>query len=153
MASTSRKRAPEVPPPNPQGSPTILVVDDEDMTRETVGYFLEKQGFTVLLASSGPRALDLIKSQSPDLVIMDLRMPGMDGVQTLEMMRMSGIRVPVIVLSASTDLDLAKQTLRLGARVYLTKPVSLRDLKQTVDWYLAAAKSRLAQTFTREAHP
>ncbi len=105
----------------------ILVVDDEHGIRVYVGANLRKQGYDVVSASNGMTALDVAALESPDLVILDLAMPVLDGFSVLKRLR-AWTAVPVIVLSAHADQTDKVRALDLGADDYLTKPFGVEEL-------------------------
>jgi DNA-binding response OmpR family regulator len=117
----------------------ILVVDDEQPLRHALVRFFENCGFQVDSASNGIEALDKLGAKPPDLMILDVRMPEMGGVDLLAAMRRLGVKATVIMLTANEDIEIAKRCLDLGARDYLTKPVSLSTLEKAVQWQLSAA--------------
>ncbi|MDN5344147.1 MAG: two-component system, OmpR family, alkaline phosphatase synthesis response regulator PhoP [Clostridia bacterium] len=108
----------------------ILVVDDEVTIQELVRYNLEKSGFEVLVAGDGPTALQRIEKEPPDLIILDLMLPGIDGLEICRRLKSdrATASIPVIILSAKND-ELDKVLgLELGADDYVTKPFSPREL-------------------------
>jgi two-component system alkaline phosphatase synthesis response regulator PhoP len=109
---------------------TILVIDDEKDLIELVRYNLEKEGFDVIAATDGQSGLEVVKKHRPDLVVLDLMMPGLDGLQVCQRLRSdprSG-RIPVIMLTAkATEADRVVG-LELGADDYITKPFSPREV-------------------------
>lgn len=107
---------------------TILIVDDEIKIRELVMQHLTNEGYQVLQAGNGVEALEQIKNDLVDLVILDLMMPVMDGYQTLRELRSRENYLPVIMLTAKTDEIDKLLGLELGADDYITKPFSLREL-------------------------
>lgn len=105
----------------------ILVVEDEDNIREVVGRYLEREGFNVREAADGYAALDAIAEQEPDLIVMDLMLPGIDGLTlTRQVQQQSGI--PIIILTARGDTSDRIRGLDWGADDYLPKPFSPREL-------------------------
>jgi phosphate regulon transcriptional regulator PhoB len=109
---------------------TILVIDDEKDLIELVRYNLEKDGFDVIAATDGQSGLDVVKKHRPDLVVLDLMMPGMDGLQICKQLRSDPRtgRIPVIMLTAkATEADRIVG-LELGADDYITKPFSPREV-------------------------
>src|SRR3989440_9477127 len=106
---------------------TILVVDDEPRIVQLVRDYLEHGGFTVLTASSGPAALRTARTGRPDLVVLDLGLPGLDGLDVARSLRREG-EVPIIMLTARTDESDKLVGLELGADDYLTKPFSPKEL-------------------------
>jgi two-component system phosphate regulon response regulator PhoB len=109
---------------------SILVIDDEKDLIELVRYNLEKEGYSVIAASDGPSGLEVVKRHRPELVILDLMMPGMDGLQVCQQLRSDPrtARTPVIMLTAkATEADRVVG-LELGADDYITKPFSPREV-------------------------
>jgi len=106
---------------------TVLVVDDEEAIAEAVRARLESEGFQVLVALDGPQAIELHREQRPDLVVLDLMLPGMDGLEVCkEIQRTSW--TPVLMLTARTEEADKVAGFAVGADDYLTKPFSLREL-------------------------
>ena len=116
-----------MPPPRMVAVATILVVDDEPRIVQLVRDYLEHGGFTVLTASDGPSALRSARTGRPDLVVLDLGLPGVDGLDVARSLRRDG-EVPIIILSARTDESVKLVGLELGADDYLTKPFSPKEL-------------------------
>jgi DNA-binding response OmpR family regulator len=107
---------------------TILLVDDEPTILETVGGDLEREGFRVLRAEDGSRALALFRQERPDIVVLDLMLPELSGTEVCRIIRRESA-VPILILSAK-DAELDKIILlELGADDYVTKPFSLRELR------------------------
>ena len=106
---------------------TILVVDDEPRIVQLVRDYLEHGGFTVLVASDGPSALRSVRTGRPDLVVLDLGLPGIDGLDVARALRREG-DVPIIMLTARTEESDKLVGLELGADDYLTKPFSPKEL-------------------------
>jgi signal transduction histidine kinase len=126
-----------MPDPRPA---TVLVVDDDPFIRATTGTALKSRGFEVLQAGNGREGLELFRTCRPDLLIVDLKMPVMDGLDLLSQMSDVIARVPVLVISGEGGLDEAVTALRLGAWDYLVKPiVSPAVLHHAVDKALERA--------------
>jgi two-component system alkaline phosphatase synthesis response regulator PhoP len=106
---------------------TILVVDDEPQIVKLVRDYLEQAGFTVLIAADGPTAIRTASTQHPDLIVLDLGLPGIDGLDVTRSLRRNG-SVPIIMLTARTDESDKLVGLELGADDYLTKPFSPKEL-------------------------
>jgi len=102
--------------------PKALVVDDEPDMRWLLANVLQDQGFQVVTAEDGPAALEQIAREPPDVVLLDLKMPGLDGIQVLEHAKALDPHVLVVMVTAYGDLPSAVQAMRLGAYDYLTKP-------------------------------
>jgi two-component system response regulator (stage 0 sporulation protein F) len=110
----------------------ILIVDDEQSVREVLSEYFSEQGYTVETASGGEDALTLVKRTTPDLVLLDVRMPGIDGVETLRRMRGIAPDVSVIMVTANEDVGLARETLKLGALDYVAKPFDFVYLERAI---------------------
>ena len=108
---------------------SCLVVDDEPRLRQALVRLMQGDGFTCLEASSGQEALDLLDRHPVELVLSDLRMPGMDGSELLREMRMAHPDVAVIMLTAVAEAEAAVKCLSLGAMDYLTKPFSYEEVR------------------------
>ena len=105
----------------------ILVVDDEISLQETLAYNLKKEGYIVQVASDGPSALELARSGNPDLVILDIMLPGLDGFEVCRVLRKE-MTTPVLMLTARDDEIDRVVGLEVGADDYLAKPFSMREL-------------------------
>ena len=106
---------------------TILIVDDENMMREAVASYLEKQGYHVLQAETGTQALSLLEKETVSFVILDLMLPDISGEEICSRIRRQS-RIPIIMLTAKTMEDDMLNGLNLGADDYITKPFSLKNL-------------------------
>ncbi|MBI5057055.1 MAG: response regulator [Nitrospirae bacterium] len=106
----------------------ILVADDDAMVREVIVKFLSEQGYTVITASDGLEALQLLRLEDIKLVITDLRMPGADGMTVLRTAMQSNHRVAVVILTAYGTLDTALEAVREGAYDYIVKPFVMQQL-------------------------
>ena len=109
----------------------ILVVDDDVMNLKRTKLILEKH-YDLILAKSGEEALDKLKGESIDLVLLDIAMPGMNGIETFKHMKEDGVEVPVIFLTASGDEDDVVAAISLGAVNYLKKPFLPKDLLERI---------------------
>lgn len=118
---------------------TILVVDDEPRIVQLVRDYLEHGGFTVLTASDGPSALRTARTGRPDLVVLDLSLPGLDGLDVARSLRREGV-VPIIMLTARTEESDKLVGLELGADDYMTKPFSPKELVARVRAVLRRAE-------------
>jgi DNA-binding response OmpR family regulator len=118
---------------------TILVVDDEPRIVQLVRDYLEHGGFTVLTAADGPSALRSARTGRPDLVVLDLGLPGLDGLDVARSLRRDGA-VPIIMLTARTEESDKLVGLELGADDYLTKPFSPKELVARVRAVLRRAE-------------
>ncbi|MCR6494323.1 response regulator transcription factor [Cellulomonas sp. P24] len=116
--------------------PTVLVVEDEREIRELLRRYLERAGLAVLTTGSGAEAVSLVTTGAPDLVVLDLGLPDVDGLDVLREVR-DGRRVPVIVLTARSSVDDRIRGLELGADDYVTKPFSPHEVVLRVQAVLA----------------
>jgi DNA-binding response OmpR family regulator len=123
---------------------TVLVVDDESQIVDLVRDYLEHAGFGVLTAADGPEALRAVRTGGPDLVVLDLGLPGLDGLDVLRSLRHKGT-LPVIVLTARGEETDKLVGLELGADDYLTKPFSPKELVARVRAVLRRTETASAQ--------
>jgi two-component system sensor histidine kinase and response regulator WspE len=102
---------------------TVMVVDDTLVIRETVAKLLKREGYDTICVGSGREALDALKSSDPDLMLLDIMMPEMDGMECLSLLRRDARwrELPVIIMSALSDEEHQKQAQELGASDYLVK--------------------------------
>lgn len=112
--------------------PTVLVVDDEQEIRDLVGEFLQRRGYRTQSAASGEEALRMVRKEPPDLVLLDIYMPGMNGIELLRRLTSEKFPGGVIMLTASQEEPLLKTALELGAFDVLSKPVDLDQVELAV---------------------
>jgi DNA-binding response OmpR family regulator len=117
----------ELPASGPQG-PVVLLVDDDAAIRRAVGAGLELEGFRVVRASGGRAALAAVASMRPAVILLDLAMPDLDGLEVLAQPRADGDDVPVCVLSARDEVDDRVRGLQAGADDYVVKPFALEEV-------------------------
>lgn len=110
----------------------ILVVDDEEALARLISYNLNKEGFTTLTALDGNEAWQLIQAEKPDLIVLDLMLPGKDGMEICQDLRKNKIDIPIIMLTARDEEIDKVLGLELGADDYMTKPFSVRELSARV---------------------
>lgn len=110
----------------------ILVVDDTPETRETLSALLELKGFKVRAAANAQQALSEIKLEKPALVLLDERMPGMDGLATLKKIKEMDNSIKVVMLSAMEDADLREETIKSGASDYINKLCGFEKLEALI---------------------
>jgi len=115
----------------PQAAKKVLVVDDEAAVRYLLSHVLSHAGYLVEVATDGEAALDRIQASRPDLVVLDLMMPGLDGWGVLERLKASPFPPPVLVVSAHGDSETPGRAAQAGAAGYMTKPFALKQLVQT----------------------
>jgi DNA-binding response OmpR family regulator len=112
---------------NMNNNQSILIVDDEETIREVVRRYLEREGYSVKEASDGFEALDLIRSSSPDLIILDLMLPGIDGLSLTQHIRQDR-QIPILMLTAKGEASDRIRGLDLGADDYVAKPFSPQEV-------------------------
>ncbi|HWP63269.1 MAG TPA: response regulator transcription factor [Candidatus Binatia bacterium] len=125
-------------------SATVLIVEDEHAVARGIQYALQQEGYTVAVARSGEEGLEFATSQAPDVIVLDLRLPGMDGFDVLRRLRAAGSKAPVLVLTARDDEFDKVVGLELGADDYVTKPFSLRELMSRIKALIRRAYGDLA---------
>ena len=103
---------------------TILIIDDEEIIRQSLCDQLEDLGYRVLTAEDGRAGMELIERERPELILTDLRMPEMGGLEVIKRSKELASNIPIIVISGAGRIDDAVEALRLGAYDYLTKPVN-----------------------------
>ena len=108
--------------PHAKTSATLLIIDDDEVVRASLAAYLEDSGFSVLQASNGQQGLQVFERDKPDLVICDLRMPQMGGLELIRQVTDLAPQTPVIVVSGAGVMNDAVEALRLGAADYLIKP-------------------------------
>ena len=125
----------------PTGSPRILIVDDDPGQRSLLNSFLRSQGFETALADSGERALEMLRSGKFAMMISDVRMPGLSGLETLRRARQEQVTLPVLLVTAFTDIRDAVAAMRDGAVNYLAKPIDLDELLSSVRQAVGISKA------------
>src|SRR5207248_1401855 len=132
MASESRK--------NNSKAPRILIVDDDSGQRSLLDSFLKSQGFDTIPVASGEEALEVLRAGQINMMISDVRMPGMSGLETLRQARKEQAVLPVLLVTAYADIREAVHAMRDGAVNYLAKPIDLDELLATVQQATGIAK-------------
>jgi len=122
----------------------ILIVDDEDMIRSLLRLTLVRAGYNVTEAETGEEGISLVRKQKPDLILLDVMMPGMDGFAVCEQIRQEPDAgdIPILMLSARKDSRSRQKSRRVGATGYLTKPWTTDDLL----WHVSEALKDTEQT-------
>ncbi len=129
----------------------ILVVDDEAPQRELLTGFVTSLGLESAAAASGEEALQLIESLQPDMVLLDVRLPGIDGIETLDRIRRQNTELPVLLITAFANLRQAVSAMKSGADDYLAKPIDLDELAVAIHEALGQVSERAAGPGS--AHP
>lgn len=122
--------------------PTILVVDDHEEIREALAEILEEEGHEVLQAVDGLDALEMVAAALPDVILLDIAMPGIDGLETLRRLkdRPESAKLPVIMVTAQGDRQNMVKAVQLGVRDYVTKPWEPGEVEMCVNWAIKAAQ-------------
>jgi len=121
----------------------IMVVDDEEGARDLFNTILTDEGYDVSLANGGEEALSLFKSNPFNLVITDIKMPVMDGLQLLQEIRKMGSKTDVIMVTAYGEVESYLKAMSLGAAEYINKPIRIKELKRIVHKILTEQRARL----------
>lgn len=116
----------------------ILVVDDQYGIRLLLKEVFSKENLHIFQASNGKQALEIIRSERPDLILLDMKMPGMDGLELLRRLRQIDAKVKVIMMTAYGELDMVAEASRLGALTHFTKPFDIEELRSEVMRQLAS---------------
>jgi two-component system response regulator VicR len=130
--------------PRSSGAQRILIVDDESTIRDVLRRYLEREGFDVIDAADGQAALAAVESELPDLAVLDLMLPGMDGLTLAERLRELG-QLPIVMLTAKGETADRIQGLELGADDYIVKPFSPREVVLRVKAVIRRLESDLTE--------
>ena len=117
---------------------TILVIDDEPGIRDLLDTLLTRKGFDVVLADGGHKGLEIFRRARPDAVVLDLKMPGMDGIAVFQEMRRENPKQPVIVLSGDSSPETEREVRALGVSEFIVKGRSVHVLTDTLKRLLAS---------------
>jgi two-component system response regulator AtoC len=113
--------------------PSILIVDDEEVIRETLCDVLKKRGYDIFLASSGKETLEILRKSIIDLILLDIRLPDVDGLEVLKKVREFDSEILVIMMTAYADIQTAVAAMKSGAYHYINKPFELDELKLLIE--------------------
>src|SRR5213592_1381950 len=122
--------------------PRILIVDDDPAQRSLLDSFLKSQGFDTVPVASGEKALEVLRHGGISMMVSDVRMPGMSGLETLRQARKEQSVLPVLLVTAYADIKEAVGAMRDGAVNYLAKPIDLDELLATVQQATGVAKTK-----------
>jgi DNA-binding response OmpR family regulator len=128
---------------------TILIVEDERAVARSLEYALDQEGFNVLLAETGQRALELARAKNPHLILLDIRLPDLSGFDVCKQLRAEGRRMPILMLTARDESVDKVLGLELGADDYIVKPYNLRELIARARAHIRRAYGELADTSQR----
>lgn len=124
---------------------TILVVDDEPMVLDLFEEILSKERYTLLTANNGKEALELVRKKTPDLVILDLKLPDVSGIETLRRINRLSENTEVIIITGYGSMETTRAAMRLGAYDYITKPFDIDYIRALIEDALSAAPGSLVQ--------
>lgn len=110
----------------------ILVVDDQFGIRILLTEILQKDGYTTFQAANGIQALSIVEKHQPDLVLLDMKIPGMDGLEILKKIKESWPHIEVIMMTAYGELNMINEAIRLGAKKHFTKPFDIDEVREEI---------------------
>ncbi|RJX35760.1 MAG: sigma-54-dependent Fis family transcriptional regulator [Desulfarculus sp.] len=116
----------------PDNKPRIMIVDDDELVREMLAHIVQKEGFVSLLAPDGESALKKVSSEKPDLLLVDFKMPGMNGMEVMTKAKALDPDLPVVMITAYADIEGAVEAIRVGFYDYLAKPFDNRDVIRVI---------------------
>jgi two-component system, response regulator, stage 0 sporulation protein F len=114
----------------------VLIVDDQFGIRILLNEVFQKEGYNTFQAANGIQALDIVKKHSPDLVLLDMKIPGMDGIEILKRMKVIDPDIRVIIMTAYGELDMIQEAKDLGAITHFAKPFDIDDIRAAVRQHL-----------------
>lgn len=118
----------------------LLIVDDQFGIRILLNEIFQKEGYKTFQAANGQQALEIVRKHSPDLVLLDMKIPGMDGIEILKRMKEIEPEIRVIIMTAYGELDMIQEAKDLGALTHFAKPFDIDDIREAVRKYIAVAK-------------
>ena len=121
---------------------SILIVDDDQKIGAVLSEILQTKGFSTIQASGGRQALEQMREAAPDVILLDLKMPGMDGLQLLQEIRKTGSKTDVIMVTAYGEVESYLKAMSLGAAEYINKPIRIKELKRIVHKVLTEQQAR-----------
>ncbi|CAG7649009.1 Sporulation initiation phosphotransferase F [Paenibacillus solanacearum] len=119
----------------------LLIVDDQNGIRILLMEVFSSEGYETYQASNGKLALEIVRNASPDLVLLDMKIPGMDGLDILKHIKSIDSSIKVIMMTAYGELDMIKEATDLGAIMHFTKPFDIDELRQAVNQQLRSPNS------------
>lgn len=117
----------------------VLIVDDQNGIRVLLMEVFNNEGYHTFQASNGKLALEIVRTESPDLVLLDMKIPGMDGLEILKHIKQINSDIKVIMMTAYGELDMIKEATDLGALMHFTKPFDIDELRQAVNNQLTSS--------------
>jgi two-component system response regulator (stage 0 sporulation protein F) len=122
----------------------VLIVDDQNGIRVLLVEVFSNEGYNTFQAPNGKLALEIVRKESPDIVLLDMKIPGMDGLDILKHIKQIDTSIKVIMMTAYGELDMIKEATDLGALTHFTKPFDIDDLRMAVNKELRSDSPRLA---------
>jgi two-component system response regulator (stage 0 sporulation protein F) len=110
----------------------LLIVDDQYGIRVLLNEVFNREGLRVLQAANGKIALEIIHAEHPDLILLDMKMPGMDGLELLRHLKNDPVSTKIIIMTAYGELDMVEEATKLGALAHFTKPFDIEELRSEV---------------------
>ncbi|EIJ80285.1 two-component response regulator [Bacillus methanolicus PB1] len=114
----------------------VLIVDDQFGIRILLNEVLQKEGYDTYQAANGVHAIEIVTKYSPDLVLLDMKIPGMDGIEILKRMKVIDPDIRVIIMTAYGELDMIQEAKELGALTHFAKPFDIDDIRAAVKKYI-----------------
>lgn len=121
----------------------VLIVDDQNGIRILLVEVFSSEGYETFQAANGKAALEIVKMHSPDLVLLDMKIPGMDGLEILKHIKQMNPDIKVIMMTAYGELDMIKEATDLGALMHFTKPFDIDEMRQAVNMQLKGTASNI----------
>lgn len=119
----------------------VLIVDDQNGIRILLMEVFSSEGYTTYQAANGKLALEIVRKESPDLVLLDMKIPGMDGLEILKHIKAIDRSIKVIMMTAYGELDMIKEATDLGALMHFTKPFDIDEMRVAVNMQLQGSGS------------
>lgn len=111
----------------------ILIVDDQFGIRVLLQELFQKEGYQTFQAADGKKALEIVTHQNPDIVLLDIKIPGMDGIEILKQIKAKDVNCRVLIMTAYGELDLIQEALDLGGVAYIAKPFDIMELRDVIN--------------------
>ncbi|MBU5350491.1 two-component system response regulator [Paenibacillus sp. LC231] len=121
----------------------VLIVDDQNGIRILLVEVFSSEGYETFQAANGKAALEIVKMHAPDLVLLDMKIPGMDGLEILKHIKQMNPDIKVIMMTAYGELDMIKEATDLGALMHFTKPFDIDEMRQAVNMQLKGTASNI----------
>ena len=115
----------------------VLIVDDQFGIRILLNEVFQKEGYQTFQAANGVQALEILTKNKPDIILLDMKIPGMDGIEILKRMKKLNQHIRVIIMTAYGELDMIQEARDLGALTHFAKPFDIDDLRDAVKKYIA----------------